>query len=52
LTAKTHKDVVKNKFIWTDVDQKAFDFLRTCLITPQFRRCYGLVECRGNTMYF
>ena len=34
LTAKTHKDVVKNKFIWTDIDQKAFDFLRTCLITP------------------
>jgi hypothetical protein len=34
LTAKTHKYVVKNKFIWTDFDQKAFDFLRTCLITP------------------
>jgi hypothetical protein len=34
LTAKSHKDVVKNKFIWTDIDQKAFDFLCTCLITP------------------
>jgi hypothetical protein len=32
--SKTHKYVVKNKFICTDIDQKAFDILRTCPITP------------------
>ena len=34
LTAKTHKDALKNSFIWDDIDQKAFDTLRTCLVTP------------------
>ena len=34
LTAKTHKDALKNSFIWEDIDQKAFDTLRTCLVTP------------------
>ena len=34
LTAKSHNDALKNPFIWTDIDQKAFEFLRTCLITP------------------
>jgi hypothetical protein len=24
LTAKTHKDALKNPFIWADIDQKAF----------------------------
>jgi hypothetical protein len=36
LTAKTHKDALKNPFIWADIDQKAFDKLRTCLATPPF----------------
>ncbi|KAI9552561.1 Retrovirus-related Pol polyprotein from transposon 412 [Daphnia sinensis] len=34
LTAKTHKDALKKTFVWTDNDQKAFEKLRTCLITP------------------
>jgi len=34
LTAKSHNDALKNPFIWTDTDHKAFEFLRTCLITP------------------
>jgi hypothetical protein len=33
LTAKTDKDALKNPFIWTEIDQKAFDTLRTCLGT-------------------
>jgi hypothetical protein len=28
------RNIVKNKFIWTDIDQKPFDFLPTCFITP------------------
>ena len=34
LTRKTHKDVINEPFNWTNEDQKAFDKLRTCLITP------------------
>ena len=34
LTAKTHKNQVKKPFTWTDIDQKAFEKLRTSLITP------------------
>ena len=34
LTLKTHKDLAKKKFIWTEADQKAFEDLRNRLITP------------------
>ena len=33
LTAKTHKDVSKKPFTWTEIDQAAFETLRTCLTT-------------------
>ena len=34
LTRKTHKDVIKLPFTWTEEDQVSFEKLRTCLITP------------------
>jgi transposase InsO family protein/phosphotransferase system HPr-like phosphotransfer protein len=34
LTRKTHKDMLKQPFIWTEEDQKAFETLRDRLITP------------------
>lgn len=34
LTKKTHKELANKLFEWTSEDQKAFDTLRTCLITP------------------
>ena len=33
LTAKTHKDMAKEPFIWTEKDQNAFEQLRNALIT-------------------
>ena len=33
LTAKTHKVVSKKPFTWTEIDQAAFETLRTCLTT-------------------
>ena len=33
LTAKTHKDFSKKPFTWTEIDQAAFETLRTCLTT-------------------
>ena len=33
ITAKTHKDVSKKPFTWTEIDQAAFETLRTCLTT-------------------
>ena len=34
LTKKTHKDQLKQPFIWTEEDQKAFETLRDRLLTP------------------
>ena len=33
LTQKTQKAALKEPFQWTEEDQKAFEYLRTCLIT-------------------
>ena len=34
LTRKTHKDLEKEPFTWSEEDHKAFETLRTCLVTP------------------
>jgi hypothetical protein len=34
LTRKTHKDMLKQPFTWTEEDQKAFETLRDRLVTP------------------
>lgn len=39
LTKKTHKTQLKEKFTWSQEDQKAFETLRTSLITPPIL-CY------------
>jgi hypothetical protein len=34
LTRKTHKDMLKQPFVWTEEDQKAFETLRDRFFTP------------------